>query len=173
MRTNASSGWGAGLLAIALSALAGCSLQVPFELTWELPVAGPPGALGVEVSMDLSQAAELWSRRDEIDDVSVARVRLQVTRLGSRNRAETMSLVVRYRPEGGTAEGDLELVEVAEFLLTEGELVEVSPQPGLGAALRDALEGSGRFALVVSGGADQLVEASVTLSLAGTALVAP
>ncbi len=161
------------LLAVAVSA--GCSLQVPFELAWQLPVAGSSGALGAEVPMDLSDQAALWDRRDDVLEVDVESVRLLVVRIGKQNRAGATSLALHYRPEGAdsTGEADVALVDVGSLTLSESVVIEAEVQPGLGAALGGALRGDGRFSLVVSGAADAPIDAVVELMIGGVAVVQP
>lgn len=162
------------LLVLAAALLGGCSLEIPFDVAWSLPVAGQPGALGVELPMDLGDQ-EVWSRRDDVDELHLETVGLKVIAIGARNRAEVVALRLGYRPEGadGSAGPDVVVMEPIEMPLAEGSAFEVAAPPQLEEAVQDALRGSGRFTLVFEAEADGPVEATMELTMSGTAMATP
>jgi hypothetical protein len=161
-----------GVLVAALTG--GCAVEVPFDAAWNLPVAGPPGALALDVPMDLTEQP-VWARRDTIGEVRVELVEVKVVAIGARNRAASAVLGLRYRPEGVDSSADLELVllEPVVLPLEVDATVQVEAPSGLGEAVRELLGGSGRFTLAVEGRAEAPVEATVELSMHGAAVVAP
>lgn len=164
-----------GLVACAAVLLGGCTLEVPFDCSWSLDVASPPGAQATVVPMDLSGQEAIWSRRDAVEELRAEVVRVTVARLGKNNHADAVTLGLSFRPEGAPDSGaqDVVVFEGASLPLVVGGSVEAVPPDGLGAALKQALVGSGRFTLRFESEADAVVEATLGLWLAGTAVAEP
>jgi hypothetical protein len=160
-----------GLAAAAAVLLGGCAVDVPFDLSWSLTLAGPqPGRAEVELAMDLTEQ-ELWAQRDAIQSVHPERVELTVVAVEARNRAESIWLALRYRPADGPATGeeDVPLLLRVEVPLILGEKVELPAPEALAATMTEALRGPGSFTLAVEVEAEAPVEAIVSLTLSGSA----
>lgn len=157
-------------LTLGLVFVAGCTLEVPVECVWSLELQGPPGSNTVELEMDLSEQDELWTRRDAVEEIEVDRIRVTVTEAGEHNQADALQLALRLRADGApdSGEEDLEMLSSTDLQLIEEAPVELAAPAGLGAALRDALLGSGKFTLVVEVIAERRVEATIQLALVGT-----
>jgi hypothetical protein len=154
--------------------LSGCAFEVPFDVRWELPLAGVPGHAALELPVDLAEEPELWQRRDDIEEIRTENVRLRVVSVGPRNRAGELVLILRYRPAGAEPNGEAELT-VAEGLvlpLAEGTIVEAPIASPLGPTVLEALRGSGRFTVVVAAEVAAPIEVTLGLELDGVALVA-
>lgn len=164
-----------GLACVAATLLGGCAVEVPFDLGWTLQVVAPPRPSAVALPMDLSEQGEIWSRRDSVEAVQVESLSLKVVALGSGNRAESMEVALRYRPEGGAEAGDSDVVLMERIVLPLqlDAVVDLSPPATVGSTVLEALRASGRFTLIVETDADGPVDATVDLALAGSAAVTP
>jgi hypothetical protein len=143
------------------------------DLSWELPLAGPPGSATGILPLDLSSQPEVWSQRERISELRVDAILIEVVALGEQNGASEARLVIGHRPTGAAVDGsgDLTLVQVERLALAEGASAALESAPGLAAALGGALEGSGRFDLVARIEAEGPVSAVLRLSIQGSALL--
>lgn len=167
---------GRGALVVCVAVLlGGCTLEVPFDCSWNLGVAAPPGVAATAVPLDLAGQEALWARRDAVEELRLDRVRLTVAGVGPHDHADSVTMGLRYRAEGAPDSGELDVavLERADLPLIPGASVELIPPPALGAALEAALRGSGRFTLLLESEADGVVEAAIVLSLAGTVVATP
>lgn len=167
-------GRAAVLAAAAGTLLGGCSLQIPFDAWWSLHLTAPPGAFDAELPMDLSEQ-ELWAERDRVDELVPESMTLRVVEIGPGNVAPSARIDLRCRAASaaGADAAEIVLMEGIDLPIDDGATVQVPAADGFGAALRDALRGSGGFTLVVHGETDGPVHATVELAVVGTAVVSP
>ncbi len=159
------------LAAAALPLLAACTAVVPVDLRRDVTLESPGGAFTAAQEIDLTTVAAVWSRRDDIDAVSVDELHATVTWVGPGHQAAAVSLAIAFRPDGAPADGsqDLQAGTLAGLPLTAGGEVTLHGSPALDAFLLDALHGSGRFTAIASGTLDGAANAVIELHLLGSA----
>jgi hypothetical protein len=159
------------LAAALLPALTACTAVVPVDVARDLTLQSPGGAFTAEQVVDLTAEPAVWSRRDQIDAVSVDEVTATVRSVGPGNQAGSVSLSIAFRPDGAPADGsrDLQAGTLSGLRLVAGQSVTLPGSAALDAFLLDALHGSGRFTAVASGALAGPADALVELHLRGTA----
>jgi hypothetical protein len=152
---------------------ASCTASVPFQVTRNATVASPAGGGTWVGAVDLSQDGAIWSRRGQVDGISVHAVRASVLVVDPANRASSVTFALRFRPDGAPTDGgaDLQVLGPADLAVVPGATVDAPGSSGLDRLLLEALRGSGRFEVVLSGSAAAPLAATVTLEVEGDALV--
>jgi hypothetical protein len=159
------------LAAALLPALTACTAVVPVDLTRDLTLESPGGSFTALQVVDLSAEPALWSRRDQIDAVSVDEIAATVRSVGPGNQAASVTLSVAFRPDGAPADGsrDLQAGSLGGLPLVAGQSVTLAGSAALDAFLLDALHGGGRLTVVLSGALTGPSDALVELHLRGSA----
>lgn len=161
------------LAAVPVLALSACAATVPFDLEREVPLQCDAGTYETTEVVDLSSEPELWDRRDQIDALSVEKVRAEVVAVGAGNTAKAASLSVAFRPDGAPADGsgDVVLGAFESLPLTVGSSVELAGSPAVDRFLSEVLNGTGRFTAVVSSSVDGTADVTLVLGIAGSVTV--
>lgn len=159
------------LAAAALPLLAACTAVVPVDLRRDVTLESPGGAFSAQQEIDLTTVSAVWSRRDDVDAVSVDELHATVTWVGAGHQAAVVSLAIAFRPEGAPADGsqDLQAGTLADLPFVVGGEVTLRGSAALDAFLLDALHGSGRFTAIATGTLDGAANAVIELHLTGSA----
>ena len=158
-------------IAAALPLLAACTAVVPVDLRREVRLESPGGAFSAQQEIDLTTVSAVWSRRDDVDAISVDELQATVTWVGAGHQAAAVSLAIAFRPEGAPADGsrDVQAGTLDHLPFQVGSAVTLQGTPALDAFLLEALHGSGRFTAVASGTLDDAANAVIELHLVGSA----
>lgn len=158
-------------LAAAAFSLTACTFSVPVAIDRELSIAGPGGTPTSFVQdVDLSSESELWDHRDNVSGLTIHFVRVEVESTGAGHTAQHAHVVLAFRPDGAPATGEADVV-IGTFdtsTFAAGTVIEAAGTSAADGVLRQALEGSGRFSLVLTADADGVVDAVVKLSVDGS-----
>ncbi len=160
-------------VAVASLLATSCTAAVPFRMVRQAALAAPAGGGTWVGPVDLSQDGALWSRRGQVDGVSIHAVRASVLVVDPANRAASVSFAIRFRPDGapGDGSGDVAVLGPADLALVPGATAVAAGSGALERMLLGVLRGSGRFEVVLSGQAGAPLAATVTLEIEGDALV--
>lgn len=142
-------------LAVALT-LAGCSTSAHFPVDRRVQVdEAAQGVEGLE-TVDLSASGDAWVNRRCLKGVTIRAARAVIVSVDGGNTATRGSGTLAIRPDGAPSDGshDVVLGRFDDVPILTGLSLEVTPTPEAGAVLREALEGSGRLALVMRGQAN-------------------
>jgi hypothetical protein len=157
-----------GLLAAALSLVA-CSGKTDFSITRSFTVtsSGAPAGYSVVEQVDLAaDAPEAWKHRSKATSIDLVAIDATITSNLSGN-ATTASGSIFFRPDGGTGASDVLVgrwTNEAIPLATPHSMGLVL-SPGAAAVIENALDGSGKFAIVASGGTADPVRFNADLTL--------
>lgn len=156
-----------------LVAALGCAATIPFDVQRDVPVQAPAGAFETVQAVDLSTEPDLWDRRDDVDGLTVDRIRVEVAGVNVGNAATTAHLTLAFRPDGAPADGsaDVAIGEVPALALALGAAAEVEGTPALNAFLEEILRGSGRFGVVVEAGLDGAADLTLSVRIEGAVKV--
>lgn len=159
------------LAAALLPALTACTATVPLELSEQVALQSPGGAFSRTQEVDLTTTTAVWSRRGDIDAISIDEVTATVRSIGAGHQAARVSLSLAFRAAGAPADGsqDVAAGTLADLPLTVGGAVTLPGSPALEAFLMEVLHGSGHFSVVASGSLDGAANAVLELSLKGSA----
>jgi hypothetical protein len=152
--------------------LTACSVTIPVDVSTEVAFQGPAGSFQVAQPVDLSGQGELWSKRTQVDSISVDEVVVSVVALGAGHQASSVSLTLAFRPEGAPSDGsqDVVLPAITDLAFTVGASARVPGSARLEAVLHQALQGSGRFQVVTSGTLSGLASATMKVAVKGSAV---
>ncbi len=145
-----------------------CSVSIGFSIERELSLSGPAGAFSVVQQVDLSQEPDVWSRRDQIESITIDEVRAELVSVGAHNHARTATVSLRFRPDGAPSDGSADVVLALDDLaMMPGTTVRVegSGSPALQALIADALQGTGTFTLIAEGRVDGAVDATIRMNV--------
>lgn len=159
------------LAAALLPLLSACTATVPFDLSDRVLLQSTGGAFSLEQPVDLTTVSALWSRRTDIDAVSVDELRATVVSLGATHRAAEVTFQVALRADGAPADGsqDVPVGSILGLPFTAGASGTLPGSAAVDAFLADAIHGSGRFTVVASGSLDDAADAVLELELLGSA----
>lgn len=138
---------------LTAAALTGCTGTAHFPLDRRVQVDdAASGVAGVSV-VDLSASGDAWVNRRCLKGVTIRRATAFIATVDGGNAATRGSGTLALRPEGAPPDGSHDVV-VGRFedlpILTGLEL-QLTPSPEASAVVREALEGSGKLALVMRG----------------------
>lgn len=144
--------WSLPLAAAALLAC-GCSATASFPLDRRLQVAGEAERLLGVQAVDLSASGDAWVNRGGLKGVTIRSARATITSVDGGTSPAYGSGTLALRPDGAPADGSEDVVfgRFDDLPIQPGLELPVAPTPEASAVLREALEGSGRLALVVRG----------------------
>jgi hypothetical protein len=159
------------LAAAVIPLLSACTAVVPLDLTREVTLQSPGGAFSAAQDVDLATVPAVWSRRGDIDAVSIDEISATVRSLGQGHQAASVSMAIAFRPEGAPADGsqDLQAGTLSDLPFVEGASVTLRGSAALDAFLLEVLHGSGRFTAIASGSLAGPANAVIEVSLKGSA----
>jgi hypothetical protein len=137
-----------------LVVLAGCSKEIDFTLPAEFTVNSTGGvAYNYVQQIDLSvDAADAWSHKDKVKDLSLVDVTGSVVTLYAPAGGTTGSGTVWLRPDTATdSSTDVSIGTYSNQTIATGQAVIVTLVPAAMTIVNDALAGNGRFKVVATG----------------------
>lgn len=162
-------------LAVALlPALTACTATVPIEVTRDVALLSPGGTFDATQVVDLTTIPDVWSRRDRVDAVSIDDVTATVLSVGAGHEAASVTLAIAFRPDGAPDDGsqDLQVGTIRDLPFVAGRAATLHGSGALDDFLLQALKGSGRFTVVVTATLTGVSNASLEVSLRGSAAYA-
>jgi hypothetical protein len=137
--------------------LAGCVINLNFDIprSFQIDVPVANGTFSQTFPVDFSQQAEIQQHKGSIDSLSFESLDLTVTQVNTSlgtNTLTALSGTVSLRPDGATdASMDVLVGTLTNFPITLNSTVNLKGSPALDAFLLQAVKGTGKFSIIVTG----------------------
>jgi len=160
---------GAAIAALAL--LAGCEGNIDFSVTKRFTAdsAGSPATYSTVQSVDLAtEATDAWDKRDKVKGITLASIEGTIISVNSGTLGTTGGGSLYLRPDGATGtSSDVLIGTWSNQPITPTTTLTVTLNPASMQIINDALGGSGKFSVVMSGSTAAAVNftADITLNL--------
>ncbi len=138
---------------LVTAAFTGCTGTAHFPVERRVQVDdAPSGVAGLSV-VDLSASGDAWVNRNCLKGVTIRRATAFIATVDGGNAATRGSGTLALRPEGAPTDGSQDVVmgRFDDLPILTGLELQLDPSPAASAVLREALEGTGKLALVMRG----------------------
>jgi hypothetical protein len=141
------------LAGLFVAALAGCVVNLAFDMPQDLQIDGTGGTLNGTFNFDLSQYPEVTQHSSNVQSLSFQSLDATVTTVKSGNTATSISGTLALRPGGATdSSQDVKVGTISNLAITQGQTFHLQGSPALDTFLLSTVKGNGKFSLVISNG---------------------
>jgi hypothetical protein len=147
-----------GALLLALCTLAGCVVNLAFDMQRTVAVASSGGATSVSQSqlVNLGDYKEIQDHRGSIQSLDLDSVDVVVQTVDLANRATSLNGTVSVRKSlDDPSEVPVQVGSLSSFKISQGSTAHLPGSPALDAFIYQQLQNGGTFYVVVSGDIDQ------------------